>query len=58
MVHFSTEYINIVLFQFSIVHFNMPDQHGDFHILPQHDVLDNMFLLFCQQDQDDLLLHA
>ena len=46
MVHFNTEYINIVLFQFSIVNFNMPDQHGDFHILPQHDVLDNMFLLF------------
>ena len=58
MVHFNTEYINIVLFQFSIVNFNMPAQHGDFHVLPQHDVLDNMFFSFCQQDQQDLLLHA
>ena len=59
MVHFNTEYINIVLFQFSIVNFNMPAQHGDFHVLPQHDVLDNMFFFFiCQQDQQDLLLHA
>ena len=58
MVHFNMEYINIVLFQFSVVNFNMPAQHGDFHALPQHDVLDNMFFLFCQQDQQDLLLHA
>ena len=38
----------MILFQFSIVNFNMSDQHGDTHSPRQHIVLDNMVSFFLQ----------